>query len=311
MIELRNVTKFYHLEGGGRHYVVKNLSLDIPPNKNIAILGPNGAGKSTLLRMIGGAEAPNSGTIESKSNISWPLGVSAGFQGSLTGRENVNFVCKINGLTKEQTLATLEAVQEFAEIGDFFDQRVKTYSSGMRARVAFGLSIIFDFDYYLIDELTAVGDASFRKKAQIEFAKIKERASLVFVSHNLQMLLESCDAAILLKDGEGIYYQDIKEGIKAYELLLPPSARKITNKKTKNPKPAKKRIAATLKKLTATKERVAKKRAAIKRVAKKRAAIKQKLQKDTELNNAQLKQKAPQSLEGISAPSRDHTFKEK
>ncbi len=210
--------------------MVKNLTLDIPENENIAILGPNGAGKSTLLRIIGGAESPNEGTVESKANISWPLGVSAGFQASLTGRENVEFVCKINGLTKHDTKATLQAVQDFAEIGDFFDQKVKTYSSGMRARVAFGLSIVFDFDYYLIDELTSVGDAAFRQKAQKEFAKIKERASLIFVSHNLNMLINSCDSAIVLNKGSATYHPDIREGIRVYEALLPPSARSFAKK---------------------------------------------------------------------------------
>jgi len=230
MIILDKVTKYYDLDGGERHYVVKDLSLEIPPNQNIAILGPNGAGKSTLLRMIGGAESPNAGTITTESNISWPLGVSAGFQGSLTARENIEFVCRINGLTSREMEQVIESVQKFAEIGQFFEQQVKTYSSGMRARIAFGLSIVFDFDYYLIDELTSVGDAVFRRKAQAEFEKIKSRASLVFVSHNLQMLKQSCDAAILLNKGDAVYYDNIEEGVAKYEKMVGSATKKAAKK---------------------------------------------------------------------------------
>ncbi len=262
MIRLENVTKFYELKGGDRHYVLQDLTLEIPPNRNIAILGPNGAGKSTLLRMIGGAESPNSGRIVSDAHISWPLGVSAGFQGSLTARENIEFVCRINGLSQKETREVIQNVQEFAEIGNFFEQDMKTYSSGMRARVAFGLSIVFDFDYYLIDELTSVGDAAFRAKAQAEFKKIRERASLIFVSHNMAMLQEACDAAIVLGGGNAVYYPDIDRGIDAYEETLPPGQRVIAKKRAAAKKAAAKKAAA--KKVAAKK--VPAKKAATKKV---------------------------------------------
>jgi len=198
MIRLQNVTKYYAMKNGERHYVLKDVSLDIPANENLGILGPNGAGKSTLLRMIGGAEAPNSGKIITKANVSWPLGVGVGFQNSLSGRQNIQFVCDINGLTKAQTKEVMTGVMDFSELGKFFDMPVRSYSSGMRARLGFGLSIIFDFDYYLIDELTSVGDAIFRKKANLAFKEIRERASLIFVAHNLKTLEESCDSALFL-----------------------------------------------------------------------------------------------------------------
>ena len=226
MIKLDNISKYYHLNGGAKHYVIKNLSLEIPTNNSVAILGANGSGKSTLLRIIGKAESPNEGKVITDSNISWPLGISAGFQGSLTGRENIEFVCRINGLDKSDTKSVIEAVQEFADIGKFFDQIIKSYSSGMRARLAFGLSIVFDFDYYLIDELTSVGDPTFRKKAAKEFKKIKARAGLIFVSHNLSMLKKSCESAIVLAKGDATYYSDIEEGISHYESLLPKRKRK-------------------------------------------------------------------------------------
>jgi capsular polysaccharide transport system ATP-binding protein len=217
MIKLRNVSKYYPMKGGGIHYVLKDVSFDIPSNQNIAILGPNGAGKSTLLRMIGGAEAPNSGVIETRASISWPLGVQVGFQGSLTGRQNLLFVCRINGLSKDDTRKILSSVYDFSELGEYFDMPVKTYSSGMRARLSFGLSINFDFDYYLIDELTSVGDATFRKKAKQEFEKIKESSALIFVSHSLSTLRKTCDSAIFLNQGKLIYHDDVKKGIRAYK----------------------------------------------------------------------------------------------
>ena len=220
MIILDNVTKFYPMKKGGIHYVIKEISLEIPSNKSLAILGPNGAGKSTLLRMIGGAEAPNSGKITAEGHVSWPLGVGVGFQGSLTGRQNVLFVCEINGLSSPETLKILKDVIAFSELGPFFDMPVKTYSSGMRARLGFGLSISFEFDYYLIDELTSVGDAIFRKKAQEAFEDIKSRASLIFVAHNLQTLRESCDSALFLRDGLASYHPSIEEGIELYQQYI-------------------------------------------------------------------------------------------
>lgn len=215
MIELRNLTKYYPVTNGVR-YVMRDVSLTIPSRTNLAVLGPNGAGKSTFLRLIGGAEPANSGTIISDAEISWPLGLTSGFQGSLTGRQNVLFVCRINGLDLHQTRHVISQVTDFAEIGEYFDMPVSTYSSGMRARLSFGLSMAFDFDVYLIDELTSVGDVIFREKASAAFEKIRKRASLIFVSHNLKTLRESCQSALFLRDGMADFYQDIDDGIEAY-----------------------------------------------------------------------------------------------
>jgi capsular polysaccharide transport system ATP-binding protein len=215
MIELRNVTKHYPVQNG-RRYVLRDVSLVIPDRTNLAVLGPNGAGKSTFLRIIGGAEPANSGTIITNSEISWPLGLTSGFQGSFTGRDNVRFVCQINGLSRDATLEVMRQVTDFAEIGEYFDMPVRTYSSGMRARLSFGLSMAFDFDVYLVDELTSVGDTIFREKAKAAFERIRKRASLIFVSHNLKTLKESCQSALFLREGIADFYQDIDEGIDAY-----------------------------------------------------------------------------------------------
>ncbi|MES2438358.1 MAG: ABC transporter ATP-binding protein [Verrucomicrobiota bacterium] len=219
MIELRNVSKAYPVNDGLRH-VLRDVSLVIPDGTNIAVLGPNGAGKSTFLRLIGGAEDADSGTIITDSDISWPLGLNTGFQGSLTGRQNVLFVCQINGFTPHAIRNVTNQVIAFAEIGEYFDMPVNTYSSGMRARLSFGLSMSFKFDIYLIDELTSVGDMIFRAKAKAAFDKIRKRASLIFVSHNLNTLRQSCDSALFLREGMADFYPDINEGIYAYKLYI-------------------------------------------------------------------------------------------
>ncbi len=219
MIELRNVTKTYPVKNGLR-YVLRDVSLVIPSRANIAVLGPNGAGKSTFLRLIGGAEPADKGIILSDTEVSWPLGLTSGFQGSLTGRQNVLFVCRINGLSTGQIRSVIKQVTDFAEIGEYFEMPVYTYSSGMRARLSFGLSMAFDFDVYLIDELTSVGDAIFREKAKAAFEKIRKRASLIFVSHNMKTLRESCQSALFLRDGQADFYQDINDGIEVYNAYI-------------------------------------------------------------------------------------------
>ena len=216
MIELRNVTKYYPTKTGFRH-ILRNVSMTIPGATNLAVLGPNGAGKSTLLRLIGGAEAPNRGSIRSNQSISWPLGLGTGFQSALTGEQNVLFVCRINGLTAAQTRKVLDEVIEFTELGEYFELPVKTYSSGMRARLSFGLSMAFYFDIYLIDELTSVGDAIFREKATKAFQDMRDRASVIFVSHNLVTLKEICSSALFLHDGIAAYFDNIDEAIFAYQ----------------------------------------------------------------------------------------------
>lgn len=216
MIELCNLTKFYPVKDGFR-YILQNVSLTIPSKTNLAVLGPNGAGKSTFLRLIGGAEAADSGSIRTDEDISWPLGLTSGFQGSLTGRQNVLFVSRVNGLDPEQSRHVIRQVTSFAEIGEYFDMPVNTYSSGMRARLTFGLSMSFRFDVYLVDELTSVGDARFRAKAKAAFDEIRKRASLIFVSHNLNTLRQSCESALFVRDGQADFYPSIEDGIDAYE----------------------------------------------------------------------------------------------
>lgn len=215
MFELRNVTKSY-LTPKGRRYIFRDLSLAIPPGKNIGLIGRNGAGKSTLMRLLGGADAPDSGTIVTDKSISWPVGLAGGFQGSMTGRENIKFVCRVYGATGESMRDKIRYVQEFAEIGDWIDEPIKTYSSGMRSRIAFGLSMAFDFDYYLIDEVMSVGDAQFKKKCSQVFKEKMEKSNLVLVSHSMAEIKKLCDIVLLVRKGKIEVYEDVAEGIKAY-----------------------------------------------------------------------------------------------
>ncbi|EKT4568925.1 ABC transporter ATP-binding protein [Pseudomonas putida] len=215
MFELRNVTKSY-LTPNGRRYVFRNLSMAIPPGKNIGLIGRNGAGKSTLMRLLGGADVPDSGTIVTDRSISWPVGLTGGFQGSMTGRDNVKFVCRIYGAIGDAMREKIRYVQEFAEIGDWIDEPIKTYSSGMRSRLAFGLSMAFDFDYYLIDEVMSVGDAQFKRKCAEVFKERLRNSNVVLVSHSMPEIEKLCDIVLLVRDGGIQIYDDVSEGIKAY-----------------------------------------------------------------------------------------------
>ena len=216
MIELRALTKSYPSRQG-RRYVFRNLSFTFPPGSNIGLIGRNGAGKSTLLRLLGGIDQPDHGAVVTDRRISWPVGLSGGFQSNLTARENVQFVCRIHGAHGETLRAKVRFVEDFAEIGDYFDLPMRSFSSGMRSRVAFGLSMAFDFDYYLIDEVMAVGDAQFKSKSQ---AVLKERlagANMILVSHNMADIARYSHRVVLVDRGNTVLYEDVKAGIAAYQ----------------------------------------------------------------------------------------------
>ncbi|MBC0557713.1 ABC transporter ATP-binding protein [Escherichia coli] len=206
MIKIDNLTKSYRTPTG-RHYVFKDLNLEIPSGKSVAFIGRNGAGKSTLLRMIGGIDRPDSGKIITNKTISWPVGLAGGFQGSLTGRENVKFVARLYA-KQEELKEKIEFVEEFAELGKYFDMPIKTYSSGMRSRLGFGLSMAFKFDYYIVDEVTAVGDARFKEKCAQLFKERHKESSFLMVSHSLNSLKEFCDVAIYISDRKYVSYFD-------------------------------------------------------------------------------------------------------
>ena len=215
MIRLDNVTKSY-LTLTGRKFVFRDLSFDIPEGVNVGLIGRNGAGKTTLMRLLSAVDLPDSGKIVTKGRLSWPVGLSGGMQKNLTGRDNVKFVCRVQGLRRSRMQEKIRYVQEFAEIGEWFDLPVATYSSGMRARLAFGTSMAFDFDHYLIDEVMAVGDASFRAKSRKVFNERLQRSKVILVSHNMNLIREMCNMVIHLDHGQAMLYDNVAKGITAY-----------------------------------------------------------------------------------------------
>ena len=205
MISLRNVSKAFRTVHGSK-VILDDVSIDFSPGVNVGILGRNGQGKSTLIRMISGTETPDSGEIRKSARVSWPLGFNVGFNSKLSGRENIRFVCRLYG---ENYRELVDFVEDFAELGDYMDMPVMTYSSGMKARLTFGLSMAFHFDFYLIDELTAVGDAVFRKKSEACFAERRKQATLLVVSHSMGTVRKFCDKALVLYQGKLLDFSDI------------------------------------------------------------------------------------------------------
>lgn len=212
MIELRHITKCYYTTAGP-NVVLDDVCLSMPPRESVGILGYNGAGKSTLLRIIGGAEMPDVGEVIRRGRVSWPIGFSGGFNASLTGEENCRFVARIYS---EDVDRVVDETRAFAEIGAYFYMPLRTYSSGMRARLAFGLSMAIDFDVYLVDEVTAVGDSRFQNRCRDAFAERRKRSCLVMVSHNLNTLKDYCSRFAVLANGGLQLYEDVKHAVAAY-----------------------------------------------------------------------------------------------
>ncbi|MBD3798244.1 MAG: ABC transporter ATP-binding protein, partial [Campylobacterales bacterium] len=159
------------------------------------------------------------GVISSPNSFSWPMGLAGGFQGSMTGRQNVKFVCRIYGKSEYEIEEAVRSVQEFAEIGDYFDMPIKTYSSGMKSRLSFGLSLVFDFDYLIIDETLSVGDKNFQEKSKKALRKKIENCNVLLVSHSMPVLKEICDAGIVVHQGQIHYCDDINDAISTYNKI--------------------------------------------------------------------------------------------
>lgn len=212
MIELIKVSKGYKTANGTKQ-VLKPCTISFPEDRNIGLLGVNGAGKSTLLRMIAGSEAPTTGVIKRKVKMSWPLGFSGGFNNSLTGAENLRFVTRIYGADINKVT---EFVREFSELGDYLDMPLRSYSSGMRARLAFGLSMAIDFECYLVDEITGAGDLRFQEKCRKAFKERSNKSNLIMVSHSMSTLKEHCDMGLVLSGGLLTFFDDINKAITHY-----------------------------------------------------------------------------------------------
>lgn len=212
MIEIRNLTKQYRTRNGWVT-VLNNINLTVQPGEKIGILGRNGSGKSTLIRLISGAEMPTKGNIERSMSVSWPLAFAGGFQGSLTGLDNVRFICRVYNADAS---TVVPFVEDFAELGNYFKEPLKTYSSGMRARLAFALSMAIEFDCFLIDEVISVGDERFHKKCQTELFEKRHDRAMIIVSHNAHNIRNHCERACVLKDGMLHKFDDIEAAYTYY-----------------------------------------------------------------------------------------------
>ena len=213
MIELQNLTKIYRT-GKVRRVILDGVTITIPRGRSLGLLGRNGAGKSTLLNMIAGTVEPDEGRIIRHGTVSWPLGFAGSFHAMLSGAQNVRFVARIYGCDVE---TLIDYVAEFSELGEALYMPVNTYSSGMRARLAFGVSMGIAFDYYLVDETTAVGDANFRKKCRAVFADRLSKSDVIMVSHSMSTLTDYCQAGAVLEEGKMTYYENIADAIAAHE----------------------------------------------------------------------------------------------
>jgi capsular polysaccharide transport system ATP-binding protein len=213
MIRLHDIGKSYGTRSGPVN-VLRHVDLTIAPGERVGILGRNGAGKSTLIRLISGAELPSSGSIEREMSVSWPLAFGGAFQGSLTGYDNLRFICRVYGVDPEDKV---QFVEEFSELGIYFREPVKSYSSGMRARLAFAISMVIEFDCFLIDEIVAVGDARFHEKCNYElFVKRADRA-MIIVSHDSGYIRAHCTRASVLVDGYLHHHDSLEEAFDFYE----------------------------------------------------------------------------------------------
>lgn len=213
MIHIENVTKRY----GTRHgdvTVLDDVNLTIKPGERVGILGRNGAGKSTIIRLISGAERPSAGRIRRSMSVSWPLAFGGAFQGTLTGLDNLRFICRVYGTSADDKV---EFVQEFSELGRYLREPVKTYSAGMRARLAFAISMVVEFDCFLIDEIVAVGDSRFHEKCRVElFEKRKDRA-MIIVSHDPGYIRMHCQHAAVLTKGKLVAFDEVDAAFAFYQ----------------------------------------------------------------------------------------------
>ncbi len=216
MIRFENLTKSFSIRGE-RRVVINNLNLTLPTGKSLALLGRNGAGKSTLLQMIAGTMRPDSGRIIHSGTVSWPVGFGGSFHRELTGAQNIRFIARIYGV---DTDALMAFVEDFSELGKFFHMPVRSYSSGMRSRLTFGASMGIRFDTYLVDEVTAVGDASFRRKSRSVFADRMRHSSAILVNHSMGQLRQFCNAGLVLEAGQLQYFDDLEEAIEVHQAMM-------------------------------------------------------------------------------------------
>lgn len=213
MIQFLDLQKSFWTRQGPKH-VARDINAVFPSGTSVALLGRNGAGKSTMMQMIGGTIKPDAGEIRITGSMSWPVGFAGSFHADLTGRQNVRFIARVYGVDTDELIYF---VKDFAEIGAHFDLPVRNYSSGMKSRLAFGVSIGIPFDTYLVDEVTSVGDAAFRRKSRQIFGDRMQNAGSVVVTHSMSEVRALCTAGAVLENGQLTYFEDVKDAIAYHE----------------------------------------------------------------------------------------------
>jgi capsular polysaccharide transport system ATP-binding protein len=212
MIALQDIVKTYPTRSGPS-VVLDHVNLVVPRSQRVGVLGRNGAGKSTLIRIISGAERPSSGTIVRDMSVSWPLAFGGAFQGALTGLDNLRFICRVYGTSSQDKIPFVE---EFSELGKYLREPVRNYSAGMRARLAFAISMVIEFDCFLIDEIVAVGDARFHEKCRIELFEKRSDRAMIIVSHDAHFIREHCHVASVLHAGRLRSFQSVDDAMAYY-----------------------------------------------------------------------------------------------
>jgi capsular polysaccharide transport system ATP-binding protein len=216
MIRFNNISKHFYVPGG-RKILLENANIVFPTGKSVGLLGRNGSGKTTLMQIIGGSVKPNTGTVEKTGTISWTVGFAGSFNRQMTGAQNTKFVARIYGVDTESLLAYVE---DFAELGGHFHAPLQSYSAGMKSRLAFGISIGIPFDTYLVDEVTSVGDAAFKRKSRLVFKERMKTAGAIVVSHSVIQLRKLCDAGAVLENGTLTYFDDIEDAIERHHFNM-------------------------------------------------------------------------------------------
>lgn len=210
-----NLCKEFRTPIGSRQ-VLRNISFSVEPGERMAILGRNGAGKSTLIKILAGVLEPSSGSIHMGMSLSWPLALAGGFDGALTGYDNINFICDVYNVPIR---SVFQYIKEFTELGDFLFVPVRSYSDGMRARLAFGLSLAINFDCILIDEVLGVGDQRFQEKCYYELFVRRSNQAMIAAIHNPEFVKTYCSGALVLKNGNGRVFRDVGLAVNIYKSL--------------------------------------------------------------------------------------------
>lgn len=212
MIALEHITKAYHYRGVPK-YIARDISVTFPTGSRVGLMGRNGAGKSTLLSIIAGSLNPDAGRVHVTGSISWPIGLQGCIHPELTGAQNVKFIARVYGVDTEELM---DFVADFAELGLNFNEPVRNYSSGMKARLNFGMSMGIRFDTYLIDEVSAVGDAGFKKKSRMLFDDRMSRGGVIMVTHSDRMMRNMCNAGAVLENGKITWYDDVEAALEQH-----------------------------------------------------------------------------------------------